>query len=296
MNDTHGTATLTQEPARTPELLEPDPGSAPLAPRQVAGGTASAATRRAPGAELAPQAGVVLQTSESVSKIFGALAKAQGQFATVERTMTAKITANSEDKRSFTYRYETLADVLDIIRKPMSDNGIAVMQFPSRKGTELLMRTLLAHESGEWISSDTTFVLAGTSPQAIGGGIAYARRYTLKSILGLAADEIEDDDGAAAEREHDQRDQRQEPPRPARRASERAASTGAIKAVEPSEVGGVKVWTVVLDTGFRCGTRDAELADAAGKMIGQRRKLVTKASSDPSRFMPVLTEIVPAES
>lgn len=58
------------------------------------------------------------------------------------------------------------------------------------------VRTLLLHESGEFLGSDTEIVCAKQNdPQALGSAISYARRYGLQALLGLAA---EDDDGEKA--------------------------------------------------------------------------------------------------
>lgn len=52
---------------------------------------------------------------------------------------------------------------------------------------------------------------------------------------------------------------------------------------------------VKLDTGFRCATRDAETIAGLKRLkeAGTRVELVTVASSDPSKYAPVLDEVLP---
>lgn len=70
---------------------------------------------------------------------------------------------------------------------------------------------------------------------------------------------------------------------------------GEITAVRESTGGGA---LLILDTGFKAATRDAELMTAAaGHRDAKRRvELVTRPSSDPSKFAPVLEEIRPVEA
>lgn len=59
------------------------------------------------------------------------------------------------------------------------------------------METFLFHSSGEFISGECFLPVVIQNPQGIGSCITYARRYTLQSVLGIAAED-EDDDGNAA--------------------------------------------------------------------------------------------------
>lgn len=131
--------------------------------------------------------------SENIGNLAAALAKAQGEMENAK-----KDAANPY----FSSKYADLAGVMDVARKPLADNGLSVMQFP-RSGEETIeVETLLAHESGEWVSE--TLVLPALmkakdglrfDAQSIGSAITYARRYAYQSIVGIAT---EDDDGNAA--------------------------------------------------------------------------------------------------
>ena len=58
----------------------------------------------------------------------------------------------------------------------------------------MFLETTLLHTSGQWIKSEYP-LLQGTAQQT-GSSLTYARRYSLSSIAGIAADE--DDDGTSA--------------------------------------------------------------------------------------------------
>jgi hypothetical protein len=128
-----------------------------------------------------------MKTSETISKIAAALAKAQGAMRAA-----VKDAVNPH----FKSRYADLAGVWDACREPLSVNGLAVVQAPGEVGDRTIcITTLLTHESGEWIQS--TFVIPVTKPdaQGVGSSITYARRYALAAMVGIVQD---DDDGNAA--------------------------------------------------------------------------------------------------
>jgi hypothetical protein len=121
--------------------------------------------------------------SESIKELAAALAAAQAQ-----------IEGASKDKinPAFKTRYADLASVWEACRIPLSKNGLAVVQLPSADGQKVVVATLLAHRSGEWISDELTITATGLTPQAIGSAITYARRYALSAMVGVAPDDDSD--------------------------------------------------------------------------------------------------------
>ncbi|PEA90602.1 ERF family protein, partial [Bacillus thuringiensis] len=90
----------------------------------------------------------------------------------------------------------------DEVRPILSKNGLSVMQIPSGDGQNVTLKTLLLHESGEWLESDAlTMKPVKNDPQAIGSCVTYARRYSLAAFLSLNTGE--DDDGNHATRAQD---------------------------------------------------------------------------------------------
>jgi hypothetical protein len=95
----------------------------------------------------------------------------------------------------FKSKYADLGSVWEAIRKPLSDNGLAIFQLPGGNGELLTLTTILSHVSGEFITGTLTMRPAKNDPQGIGSCISYARRYALSAIIGGYA---ADDDGNTA--------------------------------------------------------------------------------------------------
>ena len=124
-------------------------------------------------------------------KLFEALAKAQGQIQNAEAREEAQV-KNKEGKFLYSFKYADLAACLEVIRKPLSDNGLALIQIPSlgdnKDGISAVhMRTVLGHgESGQSISCEMTMYPEKGGPQAVGGVMSYLRRYSMCSLIGVA--------------------------------------------------------------------------------------------------------------
>ena len=151
-----------------------------------------------------------MERSETINALAAALAAAQGKIENA-----SKDSANPY----FRSRYADLASIWDAIRGPLSEHGLAVVQPVRVEGSSVTVTTLLAHASGQWISSDLTMTAQRQmkdgggwekldSPQAIGSCITYARRYALAAMAGVAP---EDDDGEGAQGLRQEQQQRQAP-------------------------------------------------------------------------------------
>lgn len=150
-------------------------------------------------------------SSPEIGELAAALAAAQAEFVTVAKDNTAKVETSKGP--GYTYKYADLASCLEAVRGPLSKHGLAVMQTTVPGGQDIMLRTILAHSSGQWIASDFPLIVGEwTKPQAVGSVITYARRYTLCAMLQIATD---DDDGAAAQQHTEQRRPASQP-RPAK--------------------------------------------------------------------------------
>ncbi len=130
-----------------------------------------------------------IMMSEKIDCLAIALSKAQSVIENV-----------GKDKQGYGYKYADLASCLEAIKKPLSDNGLSIVQPISQSvdGKPLLL-TLLIHESGQWIKSIFSIenvvtknkqgVVTGNALQHFGAGVTYARRYALSSIIGLAQED-----------------------------------------------------------------------------------------------------------
>jgi hypothetical protein len=120
--------------------------------------------------------------------LYAALATAQGQIQAAEAKSTA-------DAGSYSYTYADLAACLEVVRQPLSENELALIQIPSIVEGEVNLETILGHSSGQSISCEMSMRPEKGGPQAIGAVITYLRRYSLSAMLGVAQ---YDDDAAAA--------------------------------------------------------------------------------------------------
>lgn len=126
--------------------------------------------------------------SEQINELAAALAKAQGQI---------EGTKKSSSNPFFKSKYADLAECWNTCREALTANGISVIQMPEEinENGRLNITTMLAHSSGQYISSTLTMTVTKLDPQAIGSAITYGRRYALAAMVGLAQ---EDDDGEKA--------------------------------------------------------------------------------------------------
>tara|TARA_R110000751_G_scaffold65191_7_gene133512 strand:- start:2155 stop:2865 length:711 start_codon:yes stop_codon:yes gene_type:complete len=127
-------------------------------------------------------------TSPEVAALFGALAVAQSQMGSAVKDST---------NPHFRSRFASLGAVLDAVLPALNANSIALMQHPSFDGANVNLTTILAHKSGQWMSSVVSAPVSKRDAQGVGSAITYLRRYSAQSICGLPVD---DDDGNAASR------------------------------------------------------------------------------------------------
>ncbi|HDR7669604.1 TPA: ERF family protein [Bacillus wiedmannii] len=105
--------------------------------------------------------------------------------------------AKDADNPFFKNNYATLDTIIDEIRPILSKHGLSIMQIPSGDGQNVTLKTLLLHETGEWLESDElTMKPVKNDPQAVGSCITYARRYSLAAFLSLNTGEDDDGNGA----------------------------------------------------------------------------------------------------
>ena len=133
------------------------------------------------------------RSSESIGAIAAALAKAQGELSNPEKSLVATIRSPFPREGERTFRYASLASGLDIVRKSLGQHEIATVQTTTIDQESGLIRltTLLAHASGEWISSDWPVcpVSETAAPHRMGAALTYARRYALFALVGIAGED-----------------------------------------------------------------------------------------------------------
>ena len=227
------------------------------------------------------------ERSAQVSELFAALAKAQSE-----------IESASKDKTNphFKSRYADLASIREACQAALARNGLAVLQFPASDGKRVSMKTLIGHASGQWwLSPELAVEARDASPQAVGSAITYLRRYQASAVVFLSAD---DDDAETAQgRGADV------PPWPARESYSERPMAAPAKAASPPPPATGKIASlgakgggtlVELDSGFRAATRDEAVIEVLRGMRDSDAtvELVTRRSRDPSKFAPVIEEVV----
>lgn len=133
------------------------------------------------------------RSSETIGAIAGALAKAQIELCNPEKSLVATIRSPFPRESDRSFRYASLASGLETVRKSLGQQEIAAIQTTAIDQEAGLIRltTLLAHASGEWISSEWPVcpVNETASPHRMGAALTYARRYALFALVGIAGED-----------------------------------------------------------------------------------------------------------
>ena len=128
-----------------------------------------------------------MNRSEQINELANALCKAQSQMKHADKDAT---------NPAFKSKYATLASVIDAVRAPLANHGLAFTQLPSETESGVAVETVLLHTSGQWISSSLTVPSGKTTAHGVGAAITYAKRYGLAAMCGISAET--DDDGNVA--------------------------------------------------------------------------------------------------
>lgn len=123
-------------------------------------------------------------TSAETDQLDSALLNVQTQIEPIKK-----------DMQGHKHKYANINTVLDAILPALRQNKIKLEQHPvtTEHGHDLLVTIFKHVPSGQFSASSMKIIHDGEDNQSYGGGITYARRYALVSILGLPQ---EDDDGA----------------------------------------------------------------------------------------------------
>ena len=129
-----------------------------------------------------------IEGNMETNEIAAALAKAQGAMT------AAKF---DQVNPHFKSKFASLASVIEAVRKPLTDNGIAFVQRSEVEPNGVKVETVFYHSSGQSISAGSIFVpVDRANAHAVGSALTYAKRYGLSLACGISADQ--DDDGNQA--------------------------------------------------------------------------------------------------
>lgn len=126
-----------------------------------------------------------MRTSEQIDLIASALAEAQ---KTIQNPIhNSKVSAGIAG----TYTYANLSSLHDILRKPLSDNGLSYVQSSNIDQERLITR--LMHKSGQWMEFEFPCKCWGfTDAKKLGSWLTYMRRYSLGAIFQIHGEEDTD--------------------------------------------------------------------------------------------------------
>lgn len=127
--------------------------------------------------------------SDNIGTLAGAMSKAQGVM-----------TNGLKDTQGYNYRYLSLDSLVNIVRKPLSDNDLALVQWHrfNKSGTNpsVITYTRVMHKSNQWMQVALELPIHSMSQlsaaQMIGVCCTYARRYSIQSICMIAAEDDND--------------------------------------------------------------------------------------------------------
>lgn len=171
-----------------------------------------------------------MRTSEQINEIAAALAAAQAEFPPIKKGRTATVRMKAEKGGGqYQYHYADLSDIFDAVRPVLASKGLAIVQVTVNDGGAFLLTTRLMHASGQWVETDFPLTMNGTI-QEVGSEQTYCRRYSLCGILGIAAEEDDDGQGANSNGDRKPQTKRTPPTQPAARQEAKATDAGAAAA------------------------------------------------------------------
>lgn len=126
-----------------------------------------------------------VKQEQSFSQLFTALSKAQAEMdiATYDKT-----------NPHFKNKYASMESIIAATRPALTKYGLSVIQKMTYSGSSMLLSTILAHASGEFIESTMPITPAEAGIQKLGSYLTYCKRYSYVAIVGCASGD-EDDDG-----------------------------------------------------------------------------------------------------
>jgi hypothetical protein len=180
------------------------------------------------------------QNIDNIDNIDTALARVQGSLPRI-------VKAEKANTGTYGYTYAGLSDIHVVILPILSANGLAWTCTPTIRddGRYVLVGSLRYGKTSERIECE--FPLPSQArPQELGSAIAYARRYAICAVVGIAPDD-EDDDGTAAQAATVAAPQQQRPA-PQDHRSRRQSTKKTTAAAQPQDEDIVKILDTALKT------------------------------------------------
>jgi hypothetical protein len=128
-----------------------------------------------------------MNQSEQINELATALSKAQGEMQAAIKDSVNPF---------FKSKYADLGSVWDAARPVLSKHGLCVLQSTEIVSDKVVMSTILAHSSGQWVKSYLPLNPAKNDNQGMGAAMTYLRRYSLSALVGVVCDDDDDNETA----------------------------------------------------------------------------------------------------
>lgn len=128
--------------------------------------------------------------SENIDQLMTALVAARAEFPIIPRTRKAKVQMRTGG--TYEYTYADLSDVLAAVVPMLCAHGLVLTHLVEGTPGVATVTTQLSHVSGQFIAATLSLSVSGETPQAMGTGLTYARRYGTTGLLGIATEDDTD--------------------------------------------------------------------------------------------------------
>ena len=214
-----------------------------------------------------------LMMSETIGELTKGLAKFHSQLKQPK--------LNSENP-FFHKNYLDLTGLQSAVDEAMKGTGLSYIQLVAGSNGQPTVRTVILHESGEFISSDTLQLRPDkTNPQGQGSAITYAKRYQLGAMFGISGEA--DDDGEAAtnhqaqNRTYQQRQQSARQAAPRQQRQQAASQPPQPSPEEQQQIDGLKTeYRNVLNGLVKQGAQKKEINNEVNNRLKRSIKDFTK--------------------
>lgn len=123
-----------------------------------------------------------MQQSNEINELAKALSLAQADIEGAVKDATNPF---------FKSKYADLSSVIQAIKAPLAAHGLSVTQLTDFNEDRIFVETQISHISGQWMRGRFPIFMKDDSPQALGSGTSYSRRYALQAALSVSS--IDDD-------------------------------------------------------------------------------------------------------
>lgn len=217
------------------------------------------------------------EKSESIKEIAPALNKVLSEVSNLPKT-----------KKGYGYSYTPLDDVLEAVRPILLKHNLGVTQMVGSEAGMVTIKTLLLHDSGEYLATTLTLPptnMSGVNDvQALGASITYGRRYQLTAMFGIASEEDVDGRHEQPKQAPKQQTPRQQPPKreepkkdkgtPEERKANGIDQVNSLIALIPNPAEQVE-YEAQLNSILEDGTTDEQV-----KRLGEMYKYLSEVTGD----------------